>query len=287
MNKTRLIVVRGFSGSGKSTQLELFIKYCLSKKMKVRGVKYADKPVGLLIEDIKLFVFGKIVPKNGRWQGGDGIYTAFKTGEGSQCDNARNFIKGLHDQGIDVVVEGYFFTHLAYDKLDIPTEEIVQYAHLFWYEKYETIVERLGGRTGENKMGLKTAKFGDHDVDVMRKYYARSRFFSRLWCWKVETTKISDLGMWFLKCYKIEDPNYPKFCEQQFKYLKTSVEVEQEQKKSSGSTKVVHEDSKTSHNEKIGNLSVEKNDEISKTGDLEPTQTNIFQIIGGGEKYGF
>lgn len=287
MNKTRLIVVRGFSGSGKSTQLELFIKYCYAKGMKIKGIKHNNKPVGVLIEDIKLFIFGKLVPKNGRWQGGDGIYSVFKNGDDSPANNARAFIKELHNKGYDVVVEGYFFTHLRYDDLDIPTEEIVQYAHLFWYEKYETIVKRLGGRTGEGKMGLKTAKFGSHDVDVMKKYYERSRFFSRLWTWKVETTSIHDLGNWFLKVYKKEDPNYEKFCKEQFVHLKTSVDVEREQKLKSSSTQVVETRSKTSDTQKIGILSVEKNDKNSKTPEKTARQTNIFEIIGNGEKYGF
>ncbi len=288
MNKTRLIIVKGFSGSGKSTSIELFLKYCISKKMNVRRVDYLDTgvQVGYAIDDLKLFIFGKVRPSYNRFQGGDAVSHTFEKGPSGLANNVRTFMKEWHDKGYDILAEGYIFTHISFETLDIPTEEIVQYAHLFWYEKYETVEKRLYGRTSAHQVGLKNADFGKQKLETMKKYYAKSRYFSRVWTYKVETANIWDFGMWMLKCYKIEDPNYPTFCQQQFKYLKTHKEVDEANAKSSGSTQVVEPTSKTGDAGKIGISSVEKKESFSKNGDFHG-QTNIFQVIGGGEKYGF
>lgn len=105
---SKIIVVKGSSGTGKGTRVVQFIEW-LRTTLNPREVTYTigdkTRPFGLAFDELKLLFVGQYTVSNksglASWTSMDGIHAA--TGSG---DIARSLVKGWLEQGYTLVCEG-------------------------------------------------------------------------------------------------------------------------------------------------------------------------------------
>lgn len=108
MDGNSIIIVKGTSGSGKSTRVYLLLDFLQSLGVKLepflfKTIDGKEKQVGLYSEDFNMLFVGGFYEygKIKRWQGYDNV-----TGKICGAEGLSYFLKGISDLGIDILIEG-------------------------------------------------------------------------------------------------------------------------------------------------------------------------------------
>lgn len=108
MNGESIVLVKGISGSGKSTRVYLFLEFLESLGMKLRPYKFKtldgkEKEVGVYSEDFNMVFVGKFYENGGirRWQGYDSMTSRLCKAEGLSY-----FLKETSKAGHGVLIDG-------------------------------------------------------------------------------------------------------------------------------------------------------------------------------------
>lgn len=103
-----IYLVKGISGSGKSTRVYLFLEYLESLGLELTPFKFKtldgkEKEVGVYCEDLDLIFVGKWYENGGvrRWQGHDSM-----TGRLCHSEGLSYFLKSVAQKGHSVVLDG-------------------------------------------------------------------------------------------------------------------------------------------------------------------------------------
>ena len=103
-----IVLVKGISGSGKSTRVYLFLEFLESLGMKLRPYKFKtldgkEKEVGVYSEDFNMVFVGKFYENGGirRWQGYDSMTSRLCKAEGLSY-----FLKETSKAGHGVLIDG-------------------------------------------------------------------------------------------------------------------------------------------------------------------------------------
>lgn len=107
MTGPAIVLVKGISGSGKSTRVYLFLSWLESIGEKFTPytavIDGKQKEIGIYCESFNLIAFGKFYEKGGvkRWQGLDSV-----TGKLGSANNLCALLRDISSQGINVLMEG-------------------------------------------------------------------------------------------------------------------------------------------------------------------------------------
>lgn len=108
MEGESIILVKGISGSGKSTRVYLFLDFLEHLGIKIEPFKFVtldqkEKQVGVYVEEFNLIFVGKYYD-NGefkRWQGYDSM-----TGRLCHAEGLSHFLEGVCKMGHNVLIDG-------------------------------------------------------------------------------------------------------------------------------------------------------------------------------------
>lgn len=153
MNKS-LTIIKGCSGSGKSTRVALFIMflrdYCGAEVIEFQFENFLgkSKSIGLLFKRLDILFIGKY-SKDGRWQGIDSMTGHF----GSSSNIEKFYIDFISKYHIIVdgagTTESFRFRPLELMKNVKPTKLFIQY-YSFALDKKHEYFARIKGRSGKN-----------------------------------------------------------------------------------------------------------------------------------------
>lgn len=116
--KGRFIAFEGIDGSGKSTQLRLFVKRLQEEGIRCHTtMEPSDSPVGSLIHQIL----------TGRVKADKRVIAALFAAD--RLDHLLNEVNGIAakvQEGITVVTHRYYFSSYAYHSVDVPMDWVIQ-----------------------------------------------------------------------------------------------------------------------------------------------------------------
>jgi hypothetical protein len=151
-----IILIKGVSGSGKSTRVYCFLDFLESIGMKLKPYQFVNilgqtQEIGLYSEELNMLFLGKFYDDNGvrRWQGLDAVTGRLHTAEGLSY-----FLKWAGQRKLNVVLEGAG-TSVTWRlrPMEICAEyeflNILYLVYTFKLEQYDDYVRRIEYRSGK------------------------------------------------------------------------------------------------------------------------------------------
>lgn len=155
-----IFLVKGISGSGKSTRVYLFLEYLESLGLELQPFRFTtldgkEKEIGLYSPDLNTIFVGKWYENGGvrRWQGHDSM-----TGRLCHSEGLSHFLKSVANQGYSVVLDGAGTTATwrlrpKYLFEDNKFNEIIHIRYDYTPDQLEDYRNRIEYRSGEPPKG--------------------------------------------------------------------------------------------------------------------------------------
>lgn len=155
-----IILVKGVSGSGKSTRVYCFLDFLESIGMELKPYRFTnilgqEQEIGVYSEELNMVFLGKFYNDNGvrRWQGLDAVTGRLHTAEGLSY-----FLKYAGQQKLNVLLEGAG-TSVTWRlrPMELCSEyeflNILYLVYTFTVEQFDEYVKRIEYRSGKAPKG--------------------------------------------------------------------------------------------------------------------------------------